>query len=43
MNPDLLKEALTSIQELTDEELQVEFEVCKDGPVGRAVLGLVSK
>lgn len=40
---DILQLVLVSIKELTDEELQVEFEACKDGPVGRAVLGLVSK
>lgn len=39
---DILQLVLVSIKELTDEELQVEFEACKDGPVGRAVLGLVS-
>lgn len=34
---DILQLVLVSIKELTDEELQVEFEACKDGPVGRAV------
>lgn len=40
---EILRLLLENVSKLTDEELQAEFDACKDGPVGRAILGLPSK
>ncbi len=35
---ELLNNVLSSIAKLSDEELQAEFDACKNGSVGRAIL-----
>ena len=35
---EILNNVLSSIAELSDAELQAEFDTCKNGSVGRAIL-----
>lgn len=35
---EILNNVLSSIAELSDAELQAEFDACKNGSVGRAIL-----
>lgn len=36
---DLVDKILADIEKLSDEELQAEYDACRNGAVGRAILG----
>ena len=36
---DVISRILADVEELSDEELQAEYDACRNGAVGRAILG----